>query len=82
MLKQMEFVRNAISFKRALCLAFQYYSINVQVIGNHKRLLYNVSARYPGKAHDARVWTHSEAKKWTEKQTDFLIAGMCACLVN
>ena len=54
---------------------FQFYSVNVQVIGNHKRLLYNVVARHPGKAHDSRVWTYSEAKKWTEKQTTFLMAG-------
>ncbi len=53
----------------------QYYSINVQVIGNEKKMIYNLVSRWAGSTNDARVWANSNAKTWTEAQGDFLIAG-------
>lgn len=33
-----------------------FHSINVQIISDHKHLLLNVNARYPGSVHDSYIW--------------------------
>ena len=52
----------------------QYYSINVQVVGNDK-FIYDLDVGWPGSTHDARVWSRSLAKRHIEQQKRFLLAG-------
>ena len=60
----------------------QFYSINVQIIGNHKCLLYYIVARHPGSAHDSRVWSYSQARRWTEQRSNFSLAGISDILYS
>ena len=52
----------------------QYYSINVQLIGNDK-YIYDLDVGWPGSTHDARVWSRSMVKRHLEQQKRFLLAG-------
>ena len=52
----------------------QFYSINVQVVGND-RLMYDLDVGWPGSTHDARVWTRSQVRRFIERQKRFLVAG-------
>ena len=54
---------------------FQFYALNVQVIGNEEKLIYNLVSRWAGSTHDARIWANSAAKGWIEDAQDFLLAG-------
>ena len=52
----------------------QFYSINVQVVGNDK-FIYDLDVGWPGSTHDARVWNRSLVKRHIEQQKRFLLAG-------
>lgn len=39
-----------------------FHSINVQVICNDKMKIMSVNANYPGSAHDAFIWRHSQIR--------------------
>jgi hypothetical protein len=51
------------------------YAINVQAIGNHKRLLLDLNADWQGANNDARIWNNSPVKPLIERQWQYLLAG-------
>ena len=54
------------------------YGLNVQIVGNHKRLILDIDANWFGSANDARIWKNSAVKTVIESQqgaTPFLLAG-------
>jgi hypothetical protein len=51
------------------------YAINVQAIGNHKRLLLDLNADWQGATNDARIWNNSPVKGVIERQRQYLLAG-------
>jgi len=53
----------------------QFYSINVQVIGDGSLLIRDLDIRWAGSTHDARIWRNSSAKVILEQQTQFQIVG-------
>ena len=54
---------------------FQFYSINVQILGDEKKKIRNIVARWAGSTHDARIWSNCDAKRIFENQSEFMIAG-------
>ena len=53
----------------------QFFSINCQIVGNEKKLITNLVARWAGSTHDSRIWNNSNVKNWIEQQNDFMIVG-------
>jgi hypothetical protein len=51
------------------------YAINIQAIGNHKRLLLDLNADWQGANNDARIWHNSPVKPLIERQRQYLLAG-------
>jgi hypothetical protein len=51
------------------------YAINIQAIGNHKRLLLDLNADWQGANNDARIWHNSLVKPLIERQRQYLLAG-------
>ncbi len=54
------------------------HALNVQIVGNDKRLILDIDCDWFGSANDARIWKNSSAKTVIEGQTDqnpFLLAG-------
>ena len=41
-----------------------HYSLNVQVIGDAYQRILDLDCRYPGSAHDSRIWNQSAAKPY------------------
>ncbi len=52
-----------------------FYSLNVQLVGDNQMLIRNIETRWAGSTHDARVWRNSSAKEIMEAQQMFSIAG-------
>ncbi|TRY72003.1 hypothetical protein TCAL_09538 [Tigriopus californicus] len=53
----------------------QFYSVNVQLIGDGFSLIRDFEVKWAGSTHDSRIWRNSPAKIILEQQTEFLIAG-------
>ena len=51
-----------------------YDSINLMVIANDRRIC-AIDSRWPGSAHDSRVWNMCSAKPIIEEQNDYFIVG-------
>ena len=52
-----------------------YYSLNVQIVGDGFGYIRDLDCRWPGSAHDSRVWETSQAKEIFEQQDDYSILG-------
>ena len=52
----------------------QFYSINCQVTSNDLYIC-DLDMRWPGKAHDSRIYTRSDVKQWLEHQVSFTAAA-------
>ena len=53
-----------------------HFSINCQVVCDHKHKFSNVVARWPGSVHDSRIWTNSRiCKEFEEGQHQGIILG-------
>jgi hypothetical protein len=53
----------------------QFFSINVQILGNETKKICNIVARWAGSTHDARVWNNCNAKVWMDQHPEYMIAG-------
>lgn len=51
------------------------HAINVQIIGNEKKLILDINANFQGSANDARVWKNSSAKEVVHRNHEYLLAG-------
>lgn len=51
------------------------YAMNVQIVGNDKRLILDINTNWHGGVHDARVWKNSSVKTIIERQDQYLLAG-------
>jgi len=53
----------------------QFFSLNVQLIGDNRHLIRDLEAKWAGSTHDARVWKNSAAKVLLESQREFTVAA-------
>ena len=53
----------------------QYYAINFQVAGDHKKIIRDIVCTFPGSTHDSRVYRNSAVKAFIEGQQRYYLVG-------